>query len=171
MSDNDQSIAQILARLNMLESMSSRVAAVEGRVEAMEDDAGEPQKRWVAEDGGSDKWSGKLLSLHGAVLWEEDADASPPTVISGKYICVDTSFKASPIVSWADTAPTTPRYIYWEVAESDGNGGYRKISGRTVGDIRVPVILGAAVWSVLTQKSSTTGIDMGYLRAIGGTVP
>ena len=50
--DDDSIIPNLLARLSAVEAVASKVASLEARVEVMDDDVAEPQKRWVAESAG-----------------------------------------------------------------------------------------------------------------------
>lgn len=121
--------------------------------------------------GGGGEWSGRVLDLHGTVIFELDPEASPPVVIGNVYLLIDTTKEGEDAVSFSSSFGAVPRYITYKVGVSDGNGGYTKKSGYVCGDIRVPLILGGDEFSVLTQTEGTGGINMGYLRAIGGSVP
>lgn len=124
-----------------------------------------------APEGGGGEWSGRVLDLHGTVIFELNPEASPPVVIGNVYLLIDTTKEGEDAVSFSSSVGAVPRYITYEVGVYDGAGGYTKKSGYVCGDIRVPLILGGDEFSVLTQTEGTGGIDMGYLRAIGGSVP
>jgi len=151
--------------------LSARIAMAEVQIAAMDDDIPEPDLRNAERDGGTTEWSGRVLDLHGTVIFELDPEASPPVVIGNVYLLIDTTKEGEDAVSFSSSVGATPRYITYEVGVSDGAGGYTKKSGYVCGDIRVPLILGGDEFSVLTQTEGTGGIDMGYLRAIGGSVP
>lgn len=50
---DEQSIQHLLARISAVEAVASKVASLEARVDVMDDDIHEPQKRSVVEDHGS----------------------------------------------------------------------------------------------------------------------
>lgn len=78
-------------------------------------------------------WSGRVLAHDGTLIQEWDFYGDSPDVIGGTHIHLDIE---AGTVDWGSGA--NDGSYSWEVAESDGSGGYI-LNGATVGDIVLPV--------------------------------
>ena len=154
-------------------SLSARVAMAEAQIAEMDDDFPEPAAAGIPQEAGDpSKWSGRAYLFYGdggisPVDVEDDSE-----ILGTHIVCyLGTSTTSSVIApsgytrigstrfSWHDGVSGAP-WISWEVAEVVPDSSptrYRAISGKTVGDIRVPLPIPASKYMVVQQGSDGSG--------------
>ena len=189
---DEQSIQHLLARISAIEAVAAKVSALEARVDVMDDDIPEPQKRTVSDglSGPTARWSGRVRELYGPEM--QIVDVSDPAEFKGTHICYNSGFSASndPDIyvvktiiygrwAWCDVPdqgyPSAP-WIIWHVADEilDGNGEsyspkrYR-LNDKTTGDITAPIVCGDDGGHVYVNDHNHDDVNRGMRILPNGT--